>query len=191
MTVTPDGAIDLVADLSEGHPVPTGLALDPEGGAYVANLTAIPYPNGAAKVLHISADGAVEEVWTGLTAVTGLALGPDGALYAAELATNTTDAEPFLPPGTGRIVRQTGPDGLEPVVTDILYPVNLRFDPEGTLYLATPAFAAGDGAGQGALLKIDLASGTALSLAGLGELAPSCQGGPGMAAGAAASPVAG
>ena len=50
LKVTPDGTITRVADLSEGHPVPTGCAAAPNGGLYVGNLTDAPYPEGKASV---------------------------------------------------------------------------------------------------------------------------------------------
>jgi sugar lactone lactonase YvrE len=177
LTVTPDGAIALVADISDGHPVPTGLALAPDGGVYVGNLTAIPYPDGSAKVIHVAPDGTVADVWTGLTAVTDIATGPDGALYAVELATGNLNDPPFARPGSGRVVRMTGPNGQEPVVTDAAYPTNLGFGPDGALYLAQPGFAPADGAGQGGLLRIDLTTGTPISLSGLRAPEAACPAG--------------
>ena len=125
----------------------------------------------------------VSDEWTGLTAVTDVALGPDGALYAAEMATGNSDADPFLRPGSGRVVRQNGPDGLDEVLTDVAYPVTLGFDPDGALHVAFPAFAPNAGAEQGALLRIDPAAETPISLAELGELPSTCVGGPGAAGG--------
>ena len=90
-TVTPGGAITLAANLSEGHPVPTGIAADPAGGIYVGNLTPAPYVNGAAKVVHVAADGTVTDAITGLTAVTRVAVGDDGTLYAVEMSTGNTE----------------------------------------------------------------------------------------------------
>ena len=188
LTVTPDGQIELIADLSEGHMVPDGVELAPDGGAYVGHETVVPYPEGLAKVIHVAPDGTVTDHWTGLTAMTDLVMGPEGTLYAAEMATNNLEEPPYLRPGSGRIVRQTGPDGFEPVVTDIEYPVYLGFGPDDALYLTYPAFAPDAGEQQGALLRIDLSVGTPISLAGLGELAPTCQGGPG-AMRAAATPA--
>ena len=60
-------------------------------------------------------------------------MGPDGTLYAAEMATGNLDTEPFLSPGSGRVVRQNGPDGLDEVLTDVAYPVTLGFDPDGAI----------------------------------------------------------
>jgi hypothetical protein len=175
MTVTPDGEITLVADLSEGHLVPTGIALDDEGGAYVGHETTFPYPDGASKVIHVAADGTVTDAWTGLTAVTDIALGPDGMLYAAEMATNNLEEEPFLNPNSGRIVRQTGPDSLEEVATGIPYPVYLGFDDAGALYLSYPAFALEPpGEGIGTLVRLDLSGSLPISLAGMETPAPSC-----------------
>ncbi len=166
ITVAPDGTVTLVADISEGHMVPTGMAMAPDGGVYVGFLTAIPYPDGGSKVVHISPDGTVTDHWTGLTAVTDITLGPDGDLYAMEMATGNLDESPFIEPGTGRIVRMTGPDSHEPVVTELDFPAYLEFGSDGALYLTTPAFGPDQGVGQGMLLRVDLAAGTPVSLAG-------------------------
>lgn len=174
ITVTPDGRIELIADLSVDHPVFDGIALAPDGGAYFGSLTSIPYPEGAAKVVHVAADGTVTDFWTGLTAVTAIALGPDGMLYATEIATDNLEEPPFLNPNSGRVVRRTGPDSAEAVVTDIPYGVGLGFGPDGAMYLTYPAFGTGVAEGEGVLLRLDLAAGTPISLAGMADLAPTC-----------------
>lgn len=175
ISITADGTISLVADLSDDHRVPTGIAPAPDGGAYVNHETVVPFPDGAAVVIHVALDGTETDAWTGLTAGTDLAMGPDGVLYAAEMATGNLDEPPYLNPGTGRIVRQTGPDSSEPVVVDADYPVYLGFGPDGALYLTYPAFGEDAGEGLGALLRIDLAADLPVSLAGLGTLAPTCE----------------
>jgi plastocyanin/sugar lactone lactonase YvrE len=173
VTVTTDGQIEQVVDLSEGHMVPTGLALDGEGGAYVGYETVVPFPDGGSKVSHVAADGTVTDAWTGLTAVTDVVIGPDGVLYAAEMATNNLDDPPYLNPGTGRIVRQTGPDSLEEVVTDIDYPAYFGFNADGQIILSTPAFGPDRGEGHGAMVQVDPAS-APVSLANLDTQAPTC-----------------
>lgn len=145
--VTPAGQVSRLADLSRGHLVPDGLAVAPDGSLYVGYETAQPFHNGASKVSRIATDGTVTDVWTGLTAVTGVAVAPDGTLYAAEMATANTDAPPFIHPGTGKIVRQTGPAAAADVTTDLDFPVALRFGPDGKLYVAFPAFGANHGEG--------------------------------------------
>ncbi len=156
ISVTPGGAITRIADLSVDHPVPTGLALDPNGGVYIGNLTAVPYPDGAAHVLHVAPDGTVTEVWKGLTAVTDVAVGPDGALYAAEMSTGNTEAPPFAVPGSGKIVRQTGPDSMEEVATGLMFPISISFGTDGALYVSMPAFGADNG--EGVIARLDVAA---------------------------------
>lgn len=152
--VLPDGTISLVADLSEGHMVPTGIALDAEGNIYVGHETTAPYPDGSSKVLKVAPDGTVSDAWTGLTMVTDVVMGPDGMLYAAEMATGNSDTEPFIANNTGRIVRQTGPDTSEVVVEGIDYPVMMGFGPDGVLYFDGPAFGANEGEGWLARLGV-------------------------------------
>jgi glucose/arabinose dehydrogenase len=146
LTVTPDGTVARIADLSDPHDIPTGIALAPDGGVYVGYLTQFPYSDGTSYVDRIGPDGTRTKVWTGLTGVTALTVGPDGVLYAAEISTNNTQ-ETVGQPGTGRIVRQTGPDSLEPVVTGLNGPVGVDFGPDGALYVSSPAIGAENGTG--------------------------------------------
>jgi hypothetical protein len=176
LTVTPDGTIALVADLSESHMVPDGLALDGKGGAYVGFETTPPYTDGSSKVIHVAADGTTMDAWTGLTAVTDIAMGPDGVLYAAEMATGNSDQAPFLTPNSGKIIRQTGPDSSEEVVTDVPYPAFIGFDSAGMLYLDYPGFGTAEnrGEGIGSLVSIDISGGAPVSLAGMEMPEQSC-----------------
>lgn len=165
LRVTPAGKITRVVDLSAGHMVPTGIALAPDGAIYVGYETAIPYKEGSSKVSRVAPDGTVTDAWTGLTAVSDVVLGPDGALYAAELATSTTDKAPYFQPGTGRIVRQTGPNSQAVVVDGIDAPVMLGFGPDGALYVTLPAFGANHGEGMLARVTAGGEPGTAVPAA--------------------------
>jgi sugar lactone lactonase YvrE len=156
LRVAPDtGEVERVADLSAGHPVPSGIAPAPggPGGVYVGFLTAAPYPNEGTKISRVSAEGSAITLWSGLTTVTAVALGPASVLYAAEMATDNLDTEPFIQPGTGRIVRQSGASDVEVVIAGLDYPVAMRFGPDGLLYVALPAFGADDGSGM--LVRLD------------------------------------
>ena len=166
VTVTPDGTVTRVADLSAGHPVPTGIALAPDGGVYVGYLTAGPFLDDTSRVDRVAPDGTVTTVWTGLSMVTDIAVAPDGTLYAAEMATGDPASanEPPFQPFTGRVVRQTGADGLEEVATGMLFPVNLAFGPDNGLYVALPAVGANNG--EGVILRLDPAAGAIAMPAG-------------------------
>lgn len=156
MKVSLDGQIERIADLSENHPLPTGPAVSPKGGVYVGFLTPAPYTDGSAKVVEVTADGKVTDVWTGLTIVTAVAVAPDGTLYAAEMATGNIAKPPYIAPETGRIVRRTGENTLEEVATNINYPVALAFGPDGGLYVASAALGSIDP--DGYILRIDVSA---------------------------------
>ncbi|HEU5431697.1 MAG TPA: ScyD/ScyE family protein, partial [Thermomicrobiales bacterium] len=153
LKVTPDGGIARFVDLSEGHPVPTGIAPAPDGGVYIGNLTAAPYPNGAAKVLHVHPDGSVETVWTGLTAITALAVGADGALYALEMSSGNVTREPFVRPRSGRVVKQIAPNQFREVISNLDFPISMAFGPDGALFVSD--YALGLGGPSGAILRVE------------------------------------
>ena len=166
-----DGEVSRVADLSRGHPIPTGIAPAPDGGVYVANFSISPYTEGTAKVVRVAADGSVTDAWTGLSLITGLAVDTVGGLYALEMATGYGDDGGEIAPGSGRVVRRTAPDGVEVVVTGLALPTSMEFGPDGALYVSSPAFGADDG--EGTVLRLDLAG--ELPLAVPASLpAPSC-----------------
>jgi plastocyanin/sugar lactone lactonase YvrE len=154
LRVTPDGAITRVADLSENHPVPTGIALAPDGGVYVGFLTAFPYSDGAAKVVKVTADGQVTDVWTGLTAIVALAVAPDGTLYALEMTTDNPTAPPYYRHSAGRVVRQTGPSSLQEVVVGLDLPIAMSTGEDGGMYVALPAL--NEEGRPGGIIRIDV-----------------------------------
>ncbi len=141
-----DKSIDVVADLSLGHPVLASMALDGEGGVYVGNLTPAPHTDGTAKVVRIDRQGNVEDVWTNLTTVTGLAVDTDGTLYAIEMASGNEGPD-GMRAGTGRILKQTGPDTYDVVAWGLEYPIDLQIGPDGDFYVSMPAFGANAQAG--------------------------------------------
>ena len=153
LSVATDGTVSRVADLSDPHMVPTRIALDPAGGVFVGTLTTVPFPDGTAEVWHVATDGTVEVVWTGLTAVVDVAVGDDGTLYALELSTGNLTEPPFLTPGSGRIVRQTGPDTAEAVHEGLMFPIAMELGPDGAFYVSVPAIGANDG--SGAIVRLE------------------------------------
>lgn len=153
LQVETTGAVAVLADISEGHPVPTAIALSPDGGVYIGFLTPGPHLDGTAKVIKVEPDGTVSDYWTGLTMVTGLAVTLDGTLYATEMATGNQTTEPNIFPNTGRLVRQTGPASLDVVVSGMDFPISMGLGPDNGLYVSMPAIAT-DGE-LGGIVRID------------------------------------
>jgi hypothetical protein len=152
-----DGTITRVVDFSEGNPVPTALTRAPDGGVYVGFLTHVPFEDGASRVVHVSEGGEVTEVWTGLTMLTAVAVGPDGTLYGLSFSTGNSAEPPFLVPGTGKIVRQTGPDSHMDVAVGLNMPAYMAFGPDGHLYISLPGIGATGG--EGVILRTSLVPG--------------------------------
>lgn len=124
-------------------PVPTGVAVGPDGAVYVANLSGFPFIAGKAKVLRVAPGGALGDAATGLTMAVGVAFGPDGLLYASQISTGFRLTGPDTPPtiAPGPVVR-VRPDGTKEVVAENLNaPNGIAFDKAGNLYIvANSAF---------------------------------------------------
>ena len=176
LRVTLDGEVTRIADLSAANMVPTALAVDGAGVLHVGQFTAAPFVAGSASVLKVNPDGTTEVVWSGLTMVRGLAFGPDGALYATEFS-SARERPPFFVAATGRVVRQTGPDSGEEVLSQLNFPTATRFGPDGALYVSLPGVGADDG--SGIVIRADLSGGQPLEAQAYDLSAAAClPGGP-------------
>ena len=134
-----DGTISRMVDFSSTGLVPAGITPSPAGGAYVAIVGAPPYPADTSKIVSVTPDGAVSDVWTGLTAAIDVAVGSDGTLYALERGVPQSLVPPYLASQSGRIVRQIGPDASELVARDLGAPSALEIGSDGGIYVSLSA----------------------------------------------------
>lgn len=148
-----DGSVARILDLSATRATLADIVPAPIGGAYIASLGPPPYVRGAGKIVHLASTGGLADVWTGLTAASGVAVNPAGVLFAVEMGTKNSIVPPFINPGSGRLVRQTGPDTLETVARQLDAPVAVDFGPDGAVYVAVTADTADRE--QGAILRIE------------------------------------
>jgi glucose/arabinose dehydrogenase len=153
--IAPGAPISRLADLSDGHPVTSGIAVAPDGGLITVELTAVPFLEGSGRILRIGPDGQVDELLKGTTAATGVAVAPDGTVYVVEYSASLA-RPPFFQPFTGRVARVV--DGrLETVVGGLMFPTMARIGPDGALYVANFSVAGDNGEGQ--ILRVDLGGG--------------------------------
>lgn len=141
------GAVELVAvipalpgpfpnpgrgDAQESDPVPTGVAFDAEGNAYVSLLSGFPFLPGSAKVVKVTADGSVSDYATGLTTLTDLRVAPDGQMYAVQFA---IFGEQGPTPNSGAVL-QIQEGGSSAVVAEGLsFPTSIDFNAAGDAFV--------------------------------------------------------
>jgi len=113
-------------------PVPTGVAFDADGNAYVSLLSGAPFIPGSAKVVKVDSAGEVSDYATGLTMLTDLTAGPDGNLYAVQFAV-FTDQGPTL--NSGALVKVAEGEGSTPVVEGLSFPTSVDFNEAGDAYV--------------------------------------------------------
>ncbi|MBZ0302774.1 MAG: ScyD/ScyE family protein [Anaerolineae bacterium] len=125
-----------IGDIS---PVPTGIAIGPDGDLYIGFLTGFPFPEGGASIERWSG-GALAKTYTGLTMVTDVLVTDDGTIYAVEFG--VLGDEGF---GPGQVVRVTD-SGQETVLGDLPTPYGLAQDADGNLYVSINSAGGQDGA---------------------------------------------
>lgn len=122
-------------------PVPTGLAMGPDGYVYVSGLGALA-PN-AARVWKLNPrTGKVVRTIGNLSTINGVAVGPDGSVYASNLLYGAPKGNPgpgFDPTNVGRVVR-IKPDGSR-TYAHVTLPGGLTWH-GGKLYAASWILAA-------------------------------------------------
>jgi len=128
----------------ESDPVPTGIAFDQAGTAYVSFLPGAPFAPGSAKVVKVSANGTVSDYATGLTTLTDLRTGPDGNLYAVQFG---RFSEQGPQPGTGAVIRIKAGNASEVVVDGLVFPTSIDFNAAGDAFVTTNGVGA-PGSGQ-------------------------------------------
>jgi hypothetical protein len=150
------GDISRVIDLSatEGHLVPTAIAVGPDGNLYLGNLTTFPVMAGTATIYKLTPDGQLSHHAEGLTAVLGVAFDDQGRLYVLETSGPGLGPEAPIVPGTGRVVRLTDGGGLEVIATGLVFPTAMAFGEDGALYVSNFGFGFPPGAGQ--IVRIDM-----------------------------------
>lgn len=128
------------------QPVPTSVAVGPDGYYYVGELTGFPAPKNTSRIWRIAPDaswaqcpGADCQVLFngGFTSIIDLAFGPDGFLYVVELDENswfaTTLPSQPLAGGTISACDVTVPTCVE-VSAGIPLPTAITFGKDGTLW---------------------------------------------------------
>jgi hypothetical protein len=150
--ITPDGQVSRVLDISasQGHIVPTAVAVRDNDKFYVGNLNTFPVVPGSSKVFEISKDGHIKVVAEGLSAILGIAFDSKHRMYVLETSTSVNGPNP----GDGKVVRVDHPDGSNHdrdqtvIASGLTFPSAMTFGPDGALYVSHKGFGFPLGAGE-------------------------------------------
>lgn len=127
------------------QPVPTGVAIGPDGDVYVAELTGFPFAPGEARIWRIDvgvSDPTPELVASGMTNLIDLAFGADGTLYALEHDSNglTNDGD------TGALLRINADGSHDVLLSDgLVTPTGLTVGPDGAWYISNNGLSPTEG----------------------------------------------
>jgi sugar lactone lactonase YvrE len=144
-------------------PVPTSVAVGPDGAYYVGMLTGFPFPPGAASVYRVVPGEEPSVYASGFTNITGLGVAPDGTLYVLEMAHGGLLS--FLGGGgspAGGLWRVPAGGGEPELLDDegLTLPGGLAIGADGTLYISDCSMCPGAGGplGAGRLVSVTLPS---------------------------------
>jgi glucose/arabinose dehydrogenase len=150
LRVDAGGAVSLVASFASRalggpvptEPVPTGVAVGPDGAIYVSELTGFPFVPGAARIYRIAPGGSPTIFATGFTMLSDIAFAADGTLYALEY-----DSNGLLAPGDQGALWKVNADGSRTLVyagSDLVNPTGLAIR-DGAFYVSDFGHSAGQG----------------------------------------------
>ena len=150
LKVADDGTTSLVATFASrsiggpgpSDPVPTGVAVGPDGAYYVGELTGFPFTSGAAQIYRLLPGGAMSVFAMGFTNITDLAFGADGSLYVLEY-----DANGLLAPGNAGALIRLAPDGTRSTIFSdgLVGPTGLAIGKDGAFYVSNQGAETGVG----------------------------------------------
>ncbi len=145
-SITPAGVSEVVFQWTD-NPVPTGIAIGPEGDLYVALFTHLPYETGAGSIVRVAPDGAAAVV-TSLTTPIDVGFDSDGRMYVLEFSGGYDPRGPegLFKPDSGRLLR-IDQSKREVLLDGLSFPTRMFFSPTGELYLVHGGALSAPGAG--------------------------------------------
>jgi sugar lactone lactonase YvrE len=129
-------------------PVPTSVAMGPDGAYYVGMLTGFPFLPGTASVYRVAPGEDPTVYASGFTNVIDVAFGADDALYVLELSHDgLLNADPAAGPPRGGLWRVPAGGGEPELIASdgLVMPGGMAIDADGVIFISTCAICPGGG----------------------------------------------
>lgn len=139
------------------EPVPTTVAVGPDGSWYVGELKGFPFTPSASRIWRIApwarnvtcdataTTGACTLFADGFTSITGMSFGPDGSLYVVEIVKNGVLGLFNGTDVTGALIRYKSGVQTELIAGQLTAPGDVAVSRTGTLYVSNKSVCTGDG----------------------------------------------
>jgi hypothetical protein len=130
----------------DGSSVPTSIAVGPDGGYYVGQLTGAPFVDGAASVYRLVPGEEPQVFMSGFKTIIDIAFDEAGNLYVLQHATGATG---LVAPG--KLIRVASDGTRTTVLAGLNRPTSVAVGPDGAIYVTNQGLSAG----SGEVLRID------------------------------------
>lgn len=171
LSIDAAGKVQPLADFQDQESIPTALLAEDDGSLLVAVSPVEETAPGQSAVFRVGPDGSTESIWSNLTTVSSIVRSGDGVLLATQLS-EVRDRPPFLTPGTGSIVRQSGQDSADVLIDQLNFPGGLAIGAGGEIFAVLSS--SGSDNGTGLIISIDLAGPFPIAGGTLNLASPSC-----------------
>lgn len=135
------------------NPMPTSVAVAPDGTIFVTLLGTEPYQAGAGRIVTVEPDGRWRPVYEGMTLPVSIAFGLRGELLALQFASGYDARAGRFVPRSGQLIRMdTTTNRPRTIVRDLNYPTSLSISPGGDVYVTENGTFSH--AGEGRVLRV-------------------------------------
>jgi sugar lactone lactonase YvrE len=124
------------------NPVPTGVAVGPNGNLFVSFLGTEIAP-GAGMVEEVSPEGEVVNTWTGFNALTDIAVADDGSVYVVSIFAGFG----AMGPNPGQVLK-ADQDGGTVLVDGLATPYGIAIADDGSLLVTVGSVGVAPGSGM-------------------------------------------
>jgi hypothetical protein len=125
---------------TSNDPVPTSIAVGPDGAYYIGSLSGAPFRDGAANIYRVVPGEAPTVFLSGFKTITDIDFDAQGGLYVLQYSSGATGST-----GPGSLLRVAADGTRSPIIEGLSQPTSVKVGPEGAVYLTVNSVSPGMG----------------------------------------------